>query len=271
MKMVILTYHSNNVSGTTYASNDHVALAEDLRTIERLGLPIVPLRDAVDAMFVGKGSWLYTHMVALTCDDGSWFDWHDLPHPSFGTQVSFKNIIGQARDAGQQASLTSFVIASPKARKVMDERCLIGQGWWGDEWWADAAKHGVDVQNHSWDHNHDCLDETCLPVDTRGHFRDVSSWAEADAELRQASDFIDAQCGAGHSRLLAYPYGECNDYLVNEYLPNHQSEHRLQAAFTTEPEPVTPQSNRWALGRYVCGQHWQSAEGLEALLREALG
>ena len=31
MRVPILTYHSNNVSGNDYASNDHVALAADLR------------------------------------------------------------------------------------------------------------------------------------------------------------------------------------------------------------------------------------------------
>ena len=42
MRVPVLAYHSNNISGNDYASNDHVALAEDLRMIQRSGLRIVP-------------------------------------------------------------------------------------------------------------------------------------------------------------------------------------------------------------------------------------
>ena len=48
MRVPILTYHSNNISGNDYASNDHVALAADLRLIHDRGLRIVPLARVVD-------------------------------------------------------------------------------------------------------------------------------------------------------------------------------------------------------------------------------
>jgi hypothetical protein len=71
---------------------------------------------------------------------------------------------------------------------------------------------------------------------------------------------------APRAGLFAYPYGETNDYLVRDYLPNRIAEHRLRAAFGTDPEPVTRESERWNLPRYVCGHHWRSADALAALL-----
>jgi hypothetical protein len=50
MRVPVLTYHSNNVSGNDYAGNDHVALAQDLRRVARLGLRIVPLATVVDVL-----------------------------------------------------------------------------------------------------------------------------------------------------------------------------------------------------------------------------
>ena len=73
------------------------------------------------------------------------------------------------------------------------------------------------------------------------------------------------------TRHFAYPYGDAPDYLVREYLPRFRHEHRLEAAFGTRPEPVTQHANRWHLGRYVCGPHWNSPGALARLLREALG
>ncbi len=74
------------------------------------------------------------------------------------------------------------------------------------------------------------------------------------------------------SRLFAYPYGESNEYLANEYLPNFRAEHRLEAAFGisglevhSKPESV------WTLPRFVCGHHWTCSEDLAAILARAQG
>ena len=40
----------------------------------------------------------------------------------------------------------------------------------------------------------------------------------------------------------------------------------LWAAFGTQGQPVTADSELWNLPRYVCGWHWKSPEELEALL-----
>jgi peptidoglycan/xylan/chitin deacetylase (PgdA/CDA1 family) len=124
------------------------------------------------------------------------------------------------------------------------------------------------IESHSWDHNHETLPATAQTDGRTGTFRSIDDWIVADAELRQASDWLDAHCHGQRTRLLAYPYGETNDYLVREYLPRFQHQHRLQAAFTTEPAPLTATSDRWRLPRYVCGRDWQSPAELGRILRD---
>jgi hypothetical protein len=72
---------------------------------------------------------------------------------------------------------------------------------------------------------------------------------------------------APRAGLFAFPYGETNEYLLHDYLPNHAAEHRLRAAFGTGPRPVGLDSDRWNLPRYVCGHHWHSADTLVELLQ----
>lgn len=270
MRAVVLTYHSNNVNGVDYPSNDHIALAQDLRLLAELGIPIVPLHRAPGALERVDDS---ANFVCLSFDDGSWFDWHDLEHPTHGTQRSFANILADARTGRPDVSLhaTSFVIASDKAREELDRTCLIGKGWWGEDWWQAALDSGLmAIESHSFDHHHDQLERTATGL-PGGDFHAVNDHAAADAEIRQASDYLDTRLPGRRTRLFAFPYGHANDYLVRDYLPNHRHEHRLDAAFTTEPRPVLPGENRWSLGRYVCGQHWRSSDDLRALLRDAFG
>ena len=121
------------------------------------------------------------------------------------------------------------------------------------------------IESHSWDHNHDTLPATVMGAAAKGTFANVSEWAQADAEIRQAADWLDAFLGTRAS-LFAYPYGQGSAYLREEYFPRFAHEHRVRAAFGTAPAPVTPASDRWNLPRYVCGFHWQSPEEFEALL-----
>lgn len=270
MRVAVLTYHSNNVAGPGYAQNDHVALAQDLGLLAQLGLPVHPLADVVEALRAGRG---LAPGVALSFDDGSWFDWHDLEHPTLGVQRSFANVLRDARAVhpARRLHATSFVIASPAARAQLDRSCLAGQGWWGDEWWDAALASGLlAIESHSWDHQHETLAATASGL-PGGTFANLHDEAAADAEIRQASDWLDARLPQRRTRLFAYPYGEYSDYLVHEYLPRQQAAHRLEAAFTTEPAPIAPGSDRWRLPRYVCGPHWNSPEALRVLLRDALG
>ena len=128
----------------------------------------------------------------------------------------------------------------------------------------------ISGESHSWDHNHDTLARTAQRDGIKGTFRNIDTHAEADAELRQASDWLDARCTTRKTSLLAWPYGEWSDYLVSEYLPRHADQHRLHAAFGTDPRPLAPGDDQWTLGRYVCGHHWKSPGELERMLRDAL-
>ena len=268
MRVPILAYHSNNVGGNDYADNDHVALAADLRRIHAAGLRIVPLARVVDVLLGAAPESTVDNAIALTCDDGSWFDWHDLDHPTCGPQRSFANILRDfAAETGAEAHMTSFVIVSPDARAILDRTCLIGRGWWSDDWWRDAEREGlIAIESHSWDHNHHTLPATAQREQRTGTFRTIDTQADADAEIRQASDWLDAHCRTPRAGLFAFPYGETNEYLLRDYLPKHVAEHRLRAAFGTEPRPLGRDSDRWNLPRYVCGHHWRSADELLRLI-----
>lgn len=268
MRVPVLTYHSNNISGNDYASNDHVALAEDLRLIHRKGLRIVPLARVVDALLGEAPESSVEHAIAISFDDGSWFDWHDIDHPTCGSQRGFAGILRDfAAESGASAHATSFVIVSPDARAILDQTCLIGRGWWSDDWWPEAQREGlIAIESHSWDHNHHTLPVTAQRAQRKGTFRTIDTYADADAEIRQASEWLDAHLTPQRASLFAYPYGESNDYLVRDYLPRFQHEHCLRAAFGTTAQPVESNADRWLLPRYVCGQHWGNPLQLERLL-----
>lgn len=275
MRIPVLTYHAMNISGAGYAENDHVALAADLGLFARLGVTVLPLSRVVDALD-DPALALPERAVALSCDDGSWFDWYDLEHPVVGPVVSFANLLRQARTrhGGTLASATmsSFVIVSPDARTVLDRTCMIGRDWWGDDWWAAACAEGVvTIENHSWDHNHATLDHTAQRAGIRGTFKAIETDAEAEIEFGAAQQYLHARCAPYRAGLFAYPYGESNDFLVDDYLPREHRRLGLRAAFGTAPVPVERGSNRWDLPRYVCGHHWRSSEGLAAVLADAFG
>jgi len=270
MRVPVLTYHANNVGGNDYANNDHVALAADLRAIHRAGLRIVPLSRVVDALLGEADDSTVDGAVALSFDDGSWFDWHDIDHPSCGPQRGFAGILRDfATETGAAVHATSFVIVSPEARTILDQTCLVGRGWWTDEWWPAAEREGlIAIESHSWDHNHATLPVTAQRDQAKGTFRTIDTYADADAEIRQANDWLYAHCRVPRGGLFAYPYGEINAYLVDDYLPHRTAEHRLRAAFATAQRPVEKTSNRWTLPRSVCGDHWRSPHEFALLLDE---
>ncbi len=273
MRVPVLTYHSNNIYGNGYRDNDRVALTEDLRLIHRLGLRIVSLATLLDALLGKLPRAAVENGVGLSFDDGSWFDWHDLEHPSCGPQRGFAGVLRDfAAESGAAVHATSFVIVSPAARAELDQTCLIGRGWWGDDWWPAAQREGlIAIESHSWDHNHETLPDPPPAMRQRGSFRNIDTWAAADAEIRAASDWLDARLAPHRTSQFAYPYGETNDYLVEEYLPRHRNEHRLRAAWAVDPRPLESTACRWRLPRYVCGAHWRDPAELERLLRAALG
>jgi peptidoglycan/xylan/chitin deacetylase (PgdA/CDA1 family) len=212
MKGVVLAYHSHHVVGNDYARNDHIALPADLELITDAGCKIVSLDTLVDAFFnvaaadSGGGE---RKLVAITFDDGPIYDVEDFIHPEFRNQRSFLGIMrdfvsrrGETAQSGLSA--TSFVIASPDARRVIEATydaayTYTGPGSMTDEWWNPAIDTGlISIANHSWDHLHPglptvahsgqgrfhadpngrgcrCANRRCMPIHRSAHGRQKRS------------------------------------------------------------------------------------------------
>lgn len=274
MRVPILTYHGVNIAGNAYADNDHVAFAADLELIHAAGRRIVPLQWVVD-VHLGRSRRDLAGCVALTCDDGSNFDYDDLDHPSHGLQTSFFSALRAFRarhgmSAQPDLHLTAFVIADPAARKRMDEQCLVGRDWMQSRWWRAAQDSGlIAIENHSWDHNHPCLPSPGPHGLVRGDFHAVATAAQAGFEIAQSQHFLAQQLAPQAPRLFCYPFGHVNDYLRSDWLPRHGPAVGLDAAFGDGAAPVTTDSDRWNLPRYICGWHWKTPERLSEILEDA--
>src|SRR6476661_7668568 len=192
-RIPILTWHPQRVDGNDYASNDHLAFARDLETIHALGLRIVSLHTIAQALIRGELRRL-DGCVGLSVDDGTDFDFHDLPHPSWGPQRSFHRMLCDFRAAhGFEVQptlhLTAFTIVSPAARAQLDRTCMIGCRWWNDDWWREAEASGLmGVESHGWDHNHATLDSTATTA-SRGTF-DIRDAGEAEREIGEAATVL---------------------------------------------------------------------------------
>jgi hypothetical protein len=268
MSVAVLTYHSMRIEGRGYPYNDLVALADDLRTISAEGIAIQPLRDVVAAWLRAPHELESQSIVALTCDDGADFDAVDLTHPAWGPQRSVLGILqdfGRDNPGGQPGlHITAFAIVSPEARVELDHTCMVGEGWWNDDWWPRAVATGLmDVANHSWDHNHHTLERPCQGMTRPGGFKSIDSREAADFEIAQAREYLHGHAPGPGVDLFAYPYGDWNPYLVDEYLPASG----MLAAFTTEPGYLDAASNRWRMPRFMCGQDWRSKGDLLRILR----
>lgn len=274
MQVPILTYHGVNIAGNDYAGNDHVAFAADLELIHALGLRIVPAQWVVDQL-LGRTRRDLRRCVALTCDDGSNFDYDDLAHPEHGPQLSFYNALRRFRERqGERAQpdlhLTAFVIADPLARERMDRQCLVGRDWMQSRWWRSAQDSGLlAIENHSWDHNHPCLASPGPHGLVRGDFHAVANEAQAEFEIARSQQFLATQLAPHQPRLFCYPFGHVNDFLSRDWLPRRGAANGLDAAFGDGAAPATPQSWRWNIPRYICGWHWRSPDGLREILTAA--
>jgi hypothetical protein len=269
VRVPILTYHGNGINGTGYADNDLVAFRQDLQLLRELGWQVI----SMDELFRWYDGQLedeqMLNKVVLTCDDGTWFDFYDLDHPSCGPQQSlYSSLQEHQKLTSQPVHMTNFVIVSPAAREVLDQQCLIGHGWWGDDWWLLAQQSGLmSIANHSWDHNHGLFDNNNSNDDT---FIEIDDLAGCDRQIKQAQAFLRDKMGADfHCPYFAYPYGDYSEYLKTEYLPGCGKQLGLVAAFTTENAYVSRQTDRWAMPRFVCNHHWKSVEQLADILLSA--
>ena len=269
MRAYVLTYHSGNIAGNDGASNDLAALSRDLDWLHGERIPITPLRQIVDALLEGRTDGLPARVAAITLDDGLDFDFVDLVHPFHGPQRSADTILREfSRRHAAPAHATSFVIASPDARRQIARCEMLDYQWIGEHWWAAAAASGrFHLGSHSWDH----LSPSVSPVAQRdgktGSFRWVTTFADAERQVRAAHDYLAARAPNPGAALLAYPYGDASAYLVDDYLPAHGVRGGTIAAFTTGSLPVHAGSPRWRLPRFTCGTDWRSPEDLAALFR----
>jgi peptidoglycan/xylan/chitin deacetylase (PgdA/CDA1 family) len=271
MHVPVLAYHAVNINGNEYDTNDHVAFAADLRMIDDLGLRIVPLHWLVDQL-LGRAHRDLDRCVVLTCDDGSDFDFRDLEHAQHGHQRSLLNcmkdfIAERGADAQPDIHLTVFAIASPEARAEIDRGCLVNQGWMNESWWPEAQATGlISIENHSWDHNHPAVQLPLIDGMPRGSFLDVNNHIRATVEIADATRYINARIAPQRTTIFCYPFSHVPNFLHDVYLPNFQHEHGMEAAMGDGATPVTMQSDRWNLPRYICGWHWKSPTALREIL-----
>lgn len=88
----------------------------------------------------------------------------------------------------------------------------------------------------------------------------------ADAEIRRAQEQLARVAPNPGTGLFAYPYGQSNEYLVQEYLPRFGRAMGLRAAFGDWAGYVHASSDRWNLPRFVFGRDWKSPAELRTIL-----
>jgi peptidoglycan/xylan/chitin deacetylase (PgdA/CDA1 family) len=279
MSAIVLTYHSHHVVGSSYELNDHIAFEHDLRTLTECDYKIVPLSILIENFDeVRTGSFRGgDRLVALTFDDGPIFDMVDFVHPVYGAQRSFLNAMIDFRrsDLGsrqREVHGTSFVIASPAARRVMEatpdaQYTYLAPGSMTDDWWSTAIDTGLmGIANHSWDHLHPALPHVSHSRQARADFTQVDNDADADAQIQTASAFIAEKTGGRAVQSFAYPFGHVSEFLKDDYFPRKGRSIGIAAAFSTEPTGIGAMTNQWSVPRLTCGHHWASTNELTAIL-----
>ncbi len=260
----VLCYHAHIISSNDYAGNAHVALAEDLELIQACGRRIVPLHWIVDWLEGLREDAELENAVGLSFDDGTLLDFQAQMHPQYGNLPGLLPLLQQfaRRYEHDQPSVhaSCFVIASPLARAETDTNELYGLGWLRSDWWQAAQNSGLlAIENHSWDHNNRSASEA--PAQPRGSFTGINNQPMAEHEIQQASAMLALLLGRA-PELFAYPYGDCNAYLAEQYFPRFGAAMGLRAAFTVAGRHLCKQDSRWELPRYVHGHHWRDADGL---------
>ena len=275
-RVPVLTWHGYNVFGNTYETNDLIAFAEDLRIIDEAGFAVIPLVEVARWVRGERADFSQygRPVVALSCDDGTDYDWRDLKHPVHGAQTSFASSLRafQAQLPGAQPSLTmtSFVIASPSARAQIDRGAMNAQGALNDDWWQAGNDSGVmTIESHGWDHNHPTVSPVVQREQRSGDFFAIDTFSECDMQVRAASLFIESRSGR-KPELFAYPWTQASDYLRRGYMPKHAEANGVLAAFGGQSDFLTKDSDRWYLSRFVFGPDWKNPDALRAILRGAL-
>jgi len=274
VRIPVLTYEPMRIDGNGYGENDLVALASDLRQVTDAGFAVRPLRELVDAWLAGRGGEIAPKTVAFACDHGAAFDYVDLPHPRWGRQRSVFNILRDfaAERPGAQPGLnvTCFAIVGPQARAALDATCMLGQGWWRDDWWPAAVESGLlHIGNQSWDHNHETLPDSLATGVRRGTFATIGDEGIAEREIAQAASYLQSRAPNPGAGLFAYPYGDTNDFLVRDYFPRRSRSLGIRAAFTTRAGFLEAGCGRWEVPRFMFRRDWSSPGELASILDAA--
>jgi peptidoglycan/xylan/chitin deacetylase (PgdA/CDA1 family) len=268
----VLTFHSQNIAGTSGATNDHVALDECIALLRSAGIPVLRALEVVRRMRRGAFGSLPQRFACITFDDGTDFDWRDLGHPQHGPQPSMHSILRKhsLRLLGplwlRRIPATSFVIASPEARREISSEAFHDPAMMSDDWWRAAQSSGLlDIGSHGWDHVHPAVSQVRARPGLTEAFHNVATREEAALQIERSHEFIRAKAGGRAARLFAYPYGQVSEFLAAEYLPR---QHDTWAAFGTEARPWREDCDIWRLPRYVCGWNWKSSAELERILED---
>lgn len=268
-RIPVLCYHSMNADTLDYLGNDHLALEQDLATLEKLGYRLIDGMTVVDFV-LGKKRFSQREKVAcISIDDASILDYDSYQSPKIGTVKSFRHIfLDSPIFQRSQSTILNFAIVDEAVRHELDSACMQGRGDWQSDWWEKAIDSKLyDMANHSLDHMHGALQKTVHSRGEKGNFYAVDNYLDADRQIRQAYENLQNLVNRKATPLFGYPYGHVSDYLQKDYFPNYQQEHRQYGAFTTAGEYATQNSDRWAIPRFVCGEHWKSPVEFEAILR----
>lgn len=270
---IVLTFHSHNISGNDYATNDHVALDATLAHLKRANVPVRRLLDVAQHLRAGTLDRLPERFACITFDDGTDYDWRDLSHPQHGPQKSMHAVLRNhsRRVLGivwrRRAHATSFVIASPRARAEISAAALGDANLMGDTWWRAAQRSGLmDIGTHGWNHVHPAASEMQGQPALIERFDRVETPADAALQVDRAYEAIHETAGGDAGRIFAYPYGQVSEYIATQHLPAQKN---IVAAVSVEPKPLHARSDPWRIPRYVCGPDWNSESGLDAILRAA--
>ena len=277
----VLCYHSWRIEGRDYASNDHVAMARDLKALKEAEYQLLSLPLLVSALRDGSANQQFSgqKLVCVTFDDGFLYDVEDMTHPEIGLIPSFHTLLSrddqipERFDTGPKA--VAFVIASDQARH--DIRFSSDpEGYWDlrNDWWLEATRGAtIAIGNHSWDHTHPDVDDVKQREGKKGSFLAIDNTTDAFTQVIEAQRTIDVQTQGGALKIFCYPYGDVPSFLRDEYLPTEGAAAGLEAAFGTGGDLVRPDSNLWNLPRLVCGEHWREEGALlpliESLRRQA--
>src|SRR5690606_17795625 len=98
------------------------------------------------------------------------------------------------------------------------------------------------------------------------NFIAIASATDCDVQVAKAGDFIQQKLNGLRPTLFAYPWGQASDYMLQEYMPGHQSRHQFRAGFSIEPHSVSKDDELWFLHRFVCGRDWKPPEELINLI-----